>query len=68
MTHWRWITVSPDLDLTLTLDSDDPEMIRRVEASAEANGISLERILGDPWVMPKDEPKPLPTDYWEGAQ
>lgn len=60
-THWKWVTISPDLNLTLTLDSDDPEKIERVEKSAEANGIVLNRFN-------PDEPKPLPEDYWETAQ
>jgi hypothetical protein len=44
MTSWRWVTISPDLNLTLTLDSDDPELIARVEHSAEQNRITLQRI------------------------
>lgn len=52
-TSWRWVAISPELKLTLTLDSSAPELIERVEASAKANGIVLERI--DP-----EEPAPPP--------
>lgn len=60
-THWRWEVISPEIVLTLTLASDDPDLIERVEESAKANGITLVRL--EP-----DEPKPLPADYWETAE
>ena len=44
MMLWRWHTISPEIKLTLALDSDDPELINRVETSAQTNGIVLERI------------------------
>ena len=43
-TNWNWVTISDEIKLALTLDSDDPEVIARVEQSAEANGITLVRI------------------------
>lgn len=61
-TQWRWVAISPEIRLTLTLDSTQPELVERVEASAKANGIVLERIA-EP-----EEPEPLPEDYWESAQ
>ena len=61
MTRWRWSAISPEINLVLTLDSDDPELVERVERSAKANGILLTRIE-DP------EPAPLPADYWESAE
>lgn len=57
--RWRWLTLTPDLNLELTLDSDDPKQIEMVEESAKANGISLVRI--EPF-----DPKPLPPDYADG--
>jgi len=60
-TTWRWATISPELSLTLTLDSDDPELIERVEHSARENKITLQRIV-------PEEPRPLPEDYAETAQ
>ena len=44
MTTWRWLTITPEIYLTLTLDSDDPVTIALVEQSAKANGIALARI------------------------
>lgn len=64
-TRWRWATLSPEITLTLTLDSDDPELIERVEHSARENRITLIRL--DPPEVP-ELPKPLPDDYWETAQ
>ncbi len=64
MTRWRWITLAEDLTLTLTLDSDDPEQIARVEKSAEANGITLTRIEE----QPEGATGRLPEDYWETAE
>lgn len=73
-THWRWASISPEIKLTLTLDSDDPELIARVEESARANGITIHRIEAEPWpgeaLLSKEggEPQPLPPDYWETAE
>ena len=65
MTRWRWAAISPDIDLMLTLDSDDPEVIARVEVSAKANGIVLVRLeMDEGWPVPA----PLPADYWETAE
>lgn len=64
MTRWRWIAISPEIELTLTLDSEDPELIERVEKSALANGITLIRLGEGGW----PEPAKLPEDYWESAQ
>lgn len=61
MTSWRWITLSPEIKLTLSLDSDDPELIAAVERSAEANKITLQRIK-------PEEPAPIAEDYWESAE
>jgi hypothetical protein len=62
---WRWHAVSPEIDLTLTLASDDPELIERVEASAKANGITLERIEPE---EPARLQAPLPAEYAESAE
>ena len=61
MTRWRWLTLTPDLNLELTLDSDDPKQIEMVEESAKANGITLVRVEAF-------DPKPLPSDYAESAE
>jgi len=61
VTRWRWATISPEIELTLTLDSDDPELIARVEHSAKEQGITLVRVESE-------DPEPLPADYWETAQ
>lgn len=52
--------------MTLTLDSDDPELVAQVEQSAREQGITLRRIDA----AQEDWPKPanLPDDYWETAQ
>lgn len=69
MTRWRWVTVSEDLNLTLTLDSDDPEMIERVEFAAREQHITLVRLDDDDGeAVGVREPAPLPPDYWETAQ
>lgn len=65
MTRWRWVAMSEDIDLMLTLDSDDPETIKRVETSAKANGITLVRIAEDEgWPTPSNM-KDWPAEYWE---
>lgn len=52
--QWKWKTISPDLNLTLTLDSDDPELIERVEYSARENKITLVRIEPEEAKPPPD--------------
>ena len=61
MTRWRWVAMSPELKLTLTLDSDDPELIERVEYSARSRGITLVRIE-------EPEVQPIAADYADSAE
>jgi hypothetical protein len=63
MTRWRWVTISPELGLTLTLDSDDPELVARVEESAKAQGITLQRI-DESWPQPSEEAWKADTPDW----
>lgn len=70
-TRWKWVTISSDLDLTVTLDSDDPELIERVEFSAKSNGIKLRRLDDDEgWPMPSGvtPPQPIAPDYADSAE
>lgn len=63
---WHWESSVPKVNLMLTLDSDDPELVAQVEQSAQAQGITLRRIdaAQDDWPKPAN----LPDDYWETAQ
>lgn len=66
MTRWRWITLSPELNLTLTLDSDDPELIERVEHSARENRITLVRVEEVPELEGPCDTHPI-TDWGTGT-
>jgi hypothetical protein len=76
VTRWRWVAISPEINLTLTLDSDDPELILRVEFSAAENGILLHRLddegdagVREPAGAPLDNPgDAIAQDYAESAE
>lgn len=68
--QWRWVTISPELNLTLTLDSDDPELIRQVEYSAEANKITLVRLtnIGQTGTIAPTGPPGPPSDLSDSLE